>query len=173
MTPLSGPELARLQAYVADDEVLFKRAAREQERELNRSGFGVLVACVLMAGLSIAFGHAYLEGLVNASAPHLFEHFSFLSGLIGSDYASAVYAGLGFLAPFGLLLVVSDGVVALLRGIASRSLPDAVLAFTAAAFAVSAAALLVAIRPLPALAVIAAWAVVRAVTVRLLTRRGA
>lgn len=128
LTPLSGPELARLRAEVEADTVVYDRFKRTERQELRAQRIGLIGALVLalcMAG----FWFGYLKGLADLAPPQLLaEHLS-------EDHAQIAVYGLGVLVPLLGLGLVARAIAELAGAVLTRSPVRVVPAIAVSAFA--------------------------------------
>lgn len=103
LTPLSGPELARLQAETEADTILYDRVQRAGRHELLAQRLG-LIAALLVAFCMAGYWFDYLKGLADVPPPRL------LSDHLDPDQARIGVYGLGVLLPLlALGLVMRAG----------------------------------------------------------------
>lgn len=103
LTPLSGPELARLRADVESDTIVYDRVQRAGRAELLAQRIGLLCALAVAAMLG-AYWPDYLTGLADVAPPRL------LADHLDADQAQMGVYGLGVLvAILSLGLVMRAG----------------------------------------------------------------
>jgi hypothetical protein len=158
LTPLAGPELARLQAEVANDEVLFVRYERTRKAALRRQSHGLAFALLMLVLFLLFAGRGYLDHkLVNARVPHWLVNFHHL----GATRAGGILFVVGLLLPFLTLGTLADTFTHMFKAISERSLVDLCLSVLSACFAAAVLLLLVHALPFQAAAVLAVWVAFR------------
>jgi hypothetical protein len=164
LTPLAGPELARLKADVANDEALFLRYERSRRSSLRRQGWGLMLALATMIVFVARAGRGYFHrNLVDDHAPHWMITLldknppHWLTSVLGSNPSGGVLFVLGILVLFLTLTPLTDAFTYLLRALADRSLVDLAIAVLSASFAAAILFLLVHAFPFQALVALGVW----------------
>jgi len=126
LTPLSGPELAMLQAEVAADDTIFAQIDRSRSNMATRHRIGFMVGVMVLVLFALWVGSDYFtDTLQNAAQP------SWLPAKVKGDDAAAGLFALGILFPILAMFVVADGVRYLLTAVSDIRLDDLLLAVSA------------------------------------------
>lgn len=125
LTPLSGSDIAVLQAEVAADETIFHQINRTRSSSQARQQIGFMLGVIIAFGFYFVSGVSYLtETLPNVSQP------SWTPDALVGDYMAAILFTLGLLMPLAVILIFSQSIRYLIGGIVEIKLENILFGVT-------------------------------------------